>query len=190
VTLPDPLEIALRDAVLRGDADAWRALYDRAFPAVYAYALARTRRDAEAAAEIVQEAWLVAVRRCAEFDPARGSFGAWMCGIAEFAVRNRGRREARRARHEAPATDLGRDPAAAPSPVVEGDPPDRIARAARAWAGLPAAYGAVLAAKYRDGLSVVEIAARDGRSPKAAESLLGRARDAFLRLFLASEPSS
>ncbi len=44
---------------------------------------------------------------------------------------------------------------------------------------LPVDYGDALEWKYIDGLSVVEIGNRLGRSRKAAESLLNRAREAF-----------
>ena len=44
---------------------------------------------------------------------------------------------------------------------------------------IPSLYGDVLEWKYIHGLSVKEIARRIGRGPKAAESLLTRAREAF-----------
>jgi RNA polymerase sigma-70 factor, ECF subfamily len=44
---------------------------------------------------------------------------------------------------------------------------------------LPTPYGDLLEWKYIDGLSVAEIALRLGRTTKATESLLTRARDAF-----------
>ena len=44
---------------------------------------------------------------------------------------------------------------------------------------LPAPYGDVLEWKYLRDMSMEEIAGRLGRSPKAVESLLTRARDAF-----------
>ena len=44
---------------------------------------------------------------------------------------------------------------------------------------LPVRYGNALQWKYIQGLSVREIASRLGASPKAAESLLTRARQAF-----------
>jgi RNA polymerase sigma factor (sigma-70 family) len=48
---------------------------------------------------------------------------------------------------------------------------------------LPPDYRELLVGKYLDGLSLVEIAARRGRSEKAAESTLHRARIAFGRIF-------
>jgi RNA polymerase sigma-70 factor (ECF subfamily) len=51
---------------------------------------------------------------------------------------------------------------------------------------LPARYGDALEWKYIDGLSVVEIAERLGVAPKAAESVLTRARTAFRDAFTAA----
>jgi RNA polymerase sigma-70 factor, ECF subfamily len=48
---------------------------------------------------------------------------------------------------------------------------------------LPAPYGDILEWKYLHDLSTSEIARRLGRSPKAAESLMTRARDAFREAF-------
>jgi RNA polymerase sigma-70 factor (ECF subfamily) len=46
---------------------------------------------------------------------------------------------------------------------------------------LPEHYRDVICAKYRDGMSVIEIASVRGQHPKAIESLLTRAREAFRR---------
>ena len=49
---------------------------------------------------------------------------------------------------------------------------------------LPSHYGDVLEWKYIDDLSVIEIAQRLAIGPKAAESLLTRAREAFRQTML------
>ncbi len=48
---------------------------------------------------------------------------------------------------------------------------------------LPAPYGDILEWKYLRDMSMAEIARRLGRSPKAVESLLTRAREAFRESF-------
>jgi RNA polymerase sigma-70 factor (ECF subfamily) len=58
---------------------------------------------------------------------------------------------------------------------------------AHALAALPHHYEAVLRAKYLDGLSVQAIAESSGNSPKAVESLLSRARQAFREAFQSAE---
>ena len=51
------------------------------------------------------------------------------------------------------------------------------------YASLPTDYQAVLQAKYERQLSVAQIARSCGKSPKAVESLLSRARAAFRQVF-------
>jgi RNA polymerase sigma-70 factor (ECF subfamily) len=58
---------------------------------------------------------------------------------------------------------------------------------AQAFAELPPHYEAVLRAKYLDGLSVHAIAEQRGDSPKAVESLLTRARQAFREAYVSVE---
>lgn len=164
-------EAALKAAVLRGDETAWRALYRRGFAPLWAYARARSE-GADAAEEVVQECWMIAVRRIGRFDPERGPFEAWLKGIAANVLRNRAR-----GRREPPRELTPGGPEARPS---DADLRERIGRAMTV---LPSAWQDVLHAKYRHGLGVAEIAARTGRTAKAVESLLSRARAAFRQAF-------
>jgi RNA polymerase sigma-70 factor (ECF subfamily) len=161
-------ERVLRRAVLAGDEEAWRALYDGACDGLFAYVLWRCGGLLDRAEEVTQETWLHAVRRVADFDPGRAPFLAWLRGIAANVLRNRFRRDARRRTRplcgESVAVDEGK---------VEAE------RIAAALAALPPHYESVLRSKYVDGLSVAGIAARTGSTEKSVESLLGRARQAF-----------
>ena len=71
-------ESALRDAVLAGDAAAWRVLYDGAYSGLWAYVSWRFAGLRELAEDVTQETWLIAVRRMREFEPGRGRFLAWL----------------------------------------------------------------------------------------------------------------
>jgi RNA polymerase sigma-70 factor, ECF subfamily len=173
-TDPAPDERILRDAVLRGDEAAWRVLCDRYFDAIHAYVHWKGRQTPERTEEIVQECWMIAVRAIRKYDPARSTFGTWLRGIANNVLRN----ELRKLGREVvvgwdEATD--REPSAK-APASE--PGEAVAGVLRA---LPPDYREVLTAKYCDGLAVTEIAAESGRTPKAVESLLTRAREAFRR---------
>jgi RNA polymerase sigma-70 factor (ECF subfamily) len=161
-------ERVLRRAVLAGDEDAWRALYDGACDGLFAYVLWRCGGLRDRAEEVTQETWLHAVRRVADFDPGRASFLAWLRGIAANVLRNRFRRDARR-----------RTRPLSGETVAVGEGRAEAERVAAALAALPPHYEAVLRSKYVDGLSVAGIAARTGSTEKAVESLLGRARQAF-----------
>ncbi|MCL4691383.1 MAG: sigma-70 family RNA polymerase sigma factor [Candidatus Hydrogenedentes bacterium] len=165
----DQHERRLQAAVLAGDETAWRALYERHFDAVYRYVYSRVGRDMHGTEEVVQECWMVAVRRIRAFDPGRGSFGDWLRGIAQQIILGQQRKWARRNRL------TGGAPPLAPSATRA----DGIDKVNAVLASLPEPYETVLRAKYADQYTVAEIAQRWGRSAKAIESLLTRARTAF-----------
>jgi RNA polymerase sigma-70 factor (ECF subfamily) len=164
-------ERALRSAVLAGDEQAWRSLYDAHFDALFTYVLWRCGGLRESAEEVVQETWLTAVRRIRRFDPDAGAFGGWLRGIAVNVLRNHFRRIRRR---PLPPETRNGEPADA-----ELERRDRAERVARALAELSERHEAVLRAKYLDGRCVADIAAEWNETPKAIESLLTRAREAF-----------
>src|SRR5262249_4365690 len=171
-------ERGLRDAVLAGDEQAWCALYAASFDGLRSYAHWRCAGLSDLADEVVQETWLVAVRRIRSFVPDRGSFVGWLRGIAPNVVRNQWRREAHR------NGGLPQSKNGAVEPADFGlQRREEAERVARALAELPENYEAVLRAKYLDGQSVADIAAEVVESPKAVESLLSRARQAFREVY-------
>lgn len=161
-------EARLRAAVLAGDKAAWRTLYDRAYPALWAYLVWRCAGLRDLAEEMTQDTWLVAVRRIREFDPSRARFIAWLRGIAAHLLRNHFRN--RRSEQSLTGSEAARD--------SEG-PRDEAELIAQSLAELPERYEMVLRAKYLDGFTVEQIAADWDETPKAIESLLSRAREAF-----------
>jgi len=170
-------ETRLRAAVLAGDESAWHVLYESSFHTLYAFVRCRVR-DADEAAEIVQETWMVAVRRIRTFDPSRSTFETWLRGVAMNAIRNHRRREQRRSAARLPdAEALGSS--TDPLPEHREERAERIERIVRALTLLPARYQSVLRARYRDELPLMSIAKETGSSRKAVESLLARARTAF-----------
>jgi RNA polymerase sigma-70 factor (ECF subfamily) len=166
----------LRSAVLAGDEAAWRHWYDSASPGLRAYVHWRCGGSADLADDIVQEVWLTAVRRIRSFRPEQGPFASWLCGIAANLIRNRLRRRRQ------PQPPDGRESAS-----DAGADRDRAEAVAHALAELPPHYECVLRAKYLDGLSVQAIADQSGDSPKAVESLLTRARQAFREAYQSAE---
>ncbi|HMC66448.1 MAG TPA: RNA polymerase sigma factor [Gemmataceae bacterium] len=172
-------EHGLHTAVLAGDERAWRTWYDESFDGIYAYVLWRCGGLRDLADEIVQETWLRAVRRVRAFDPGRGSFVSWLCGIAANVLRNHFRKHERRAERSL-ETVACPTAAAADAPLEAREEAERIARA---LTRLPPRYEAVLRAKYLDQQSVAEIAAAANETPKAVESLLTRARQAFREVY-------
>lgn len=167
----NPEERALAEAAKRGDEDAWRALFERHADTAYRFAYVRTGRHRERAEEAVQEAWMIAVRKLGSFDSQRGTFGAWLQGILTNVLANQHRRWALRDRAESPL-----DPAAITAHGNKAGPDETLALA---LTELPAGYQHALHAKYVDGHSTEEIARESGRTAKAVESLLTRARAAL-----------
>ncbi len=183
-------EPALRAAVLRGDGAAWELLYERARAPVRRW-LGRRSQGSELD-DLVQETWMVAVRKMRGFDPKLGTFTGWMLGIAaKTALAHR--RHAKLDRPEAwiepgEPGQIRSDGSAASSSrrSTTGSTQDLVQETLRA---LPPRYRTVLQAKYELGLRVDEIASRCGSTAKAIESLLTRARDAFRALYHPEEDS-
>src|SRR5476649_633190 len=80
-------EVHLRDAVLAGDENAWRAWYEETYEPLEAYVLWRCARLRDLADDVLQETWLTAVRSMKRFRPQAGSFIAWLRGIAANVIR-------------------------------------------------------------------------------------------------------
>ncbi len=137
--------------------------------------------------ETVQETWLTAVRRIRKFDPDRGTFQAWVRGIAANQLRNQFRRQ-RAVPGMCRDLDWERAISLPPDTVLENL--EQAAQVAAALAALPSQYELVLRAKYVDALPVAEIALSLSQTPKAVESLLSRAREAFRRECLEREDLS
>src|SRR5260370_15427773 len=81
-------ERGLHAAVLAGDERAWSTFYADSFDGLYAYVRWRCAGLHDLADEVVQETWLVAVRRIRSFVPENGSFAGWLRGIATNVIRN------------------------------------------------------------------------------------------------------
>jgi RNA polymerase sigma-70 factor (ECF subfamily) len=167
-------ERGLWHAVVAGDERAWQTWYDESFAGLYAYVSWRCAGLRDLTDDVVQDTWLTAVRRIRTFDPERASFAAWLQGIAINVLRNQLRREACRRRLPPPAN--GRAAAPADAALEQRERAEQIVRA---LADLPEHYEAVLRAKYLEQQSVHKIAEAWGETPKAIESLLTRARQAF-----------
>jgi RNA polymerase sigma-70 factor (ECF subfamily) len=165
-------ETVLRDAASRGDALAWRALFDSANESVTGYIRWRCGGRYDLADEAIQETWLTAAKSLARFDPVKGPFSGWLCGIAGNVILNRLRDWNQNA---------GRVQRLVEEVPSRNGVPDRdtALRVAGTLAELPERFERALRAKYLDGMSVGEMAQEWNETPKAVESLLTRARQAF-----------
>ncbi len=141
-----------------------------------AYVLWRCAGLPDLTADAIQQTWLEAARHLGRFDPARGSFSDWIGGIVRKVLLAEVRKW-RRYRHRHRSLDGGPEPGRIPAATGEAE------AVVRALAELPAEIEEVLRAKYLDGQSVRDIADGLRISPKAVESRLTRAREAFRAAF-------
>ncbi len=161
-------------AAQRGSEQAWRQLFERHFDAVYRFCAALTGGQNDLAEELAQQVFVIAARRVHRFDPSSATFRAWLFGIAKNRNMTMQASEQRRKQYEESS-------AKGNSKVVNQEGPDL--RVHEALARLPRQYRVVLEAKYLRGLSMKEIAADNGASIEAVESLLRRARANFARVY-------
>jgi RNA polymerase sigma-70 factor (ECF subfamily) len=154
---------ALIERMSAGDERALGDLYDRHGSTVYALAIAIVRERADAD-EVVADAFGQAWRTAPQFDPSRGSVGAWLATITRTRaldlVRARGRRvrALERAAREDPdglAAPLGRAPAT-PDLGAERHETRRLVQ--RSLAELPEPQRHVIELAYFGGLTQSEIA--------------------------------
>lgn len=174
----EDVELAAR--VAQGDAGAFNEFYanhaDLVFAFIY-HLLNGARADAE---EIWQDTFVAAMRALPGYR-GQSRLSSWLCGIARRKVADFHRRQ---------GGAVGTASSAPPQRLLElmdsGPLPDLVlqqnaarARMVEALAGLPVDYRDVLVGRYVDGRPVEELARGLGRSYKATESLLSRARSAL-----------
>jgi RNA polymerase sigma-70 factor (ECF subfamily) len=174
--------------MLRGEPAAFDAFFEDHFPRLFRFALSRIG-DATEAEEIVQATMIKGIRNLQTWKGTSTLF-TWLCAIcrneiATWRLRT-GRREIVPLAEDAPEL---RDRLASIAARAIEQPDEalerrQIARLVQvALDTLPAQYASVLEWKYLHDLGVADIAARLGTGPKAAESLLARARVAFREAF-------
>ena len=188
---PVNLDLAVARRILQGTNRAFRTLFDRFFPRLYRFALARTGGDHDLAGELVQQTLCKGVER---LDTYRGEAAlyTWFCQICRNELIDHCRRSERAAQivqtlEDEPHVRAVLEAIAAPleeQPEVLAWRSDILRLVQAALDVLPEHYGDVLEWKYVDGMPVTDIAARLDIGAKAAESLLTRARAAFREAIL------
>lgn len=157
------------------DKSAWNAVSAEYTRDLYGFVVRLVGLDRSVADDVIQEVWLESLKRIQQFDPARGEFRGWLFEIARRRVAGYWRKRISMPLCEELESATPTDPQLLPTEIL-----DRLDRAAIVRAALLAMAPErcrVLTAKYQDDQTVAEIAAREGKSVKAIESLLTRARD-------------
>ena len=171
--------------LLEGDEHAYNTFVDEYYPRLYRFVYPRMGSQSEATQDVVQSAFEKIITKLSSYRGEATLF-SWMCTFCRYEISAYWRQRGRRAPEVGLAEDSPEVQAALESlSALEAGPEEELerselARLVRATLdALPLRYGNALEWKYLNGLPVREVAARLEVSPKAAESLLTRARQAF-----------
>ncbi len=173
----------LVEGMLQGDERAFELFSERFIPALYRFAFFRLNQDRELTCDIVQSTVCKAIDKLSTFR-GEAAFMTWLCACCRTEIAMHFRKEGRRPR----LVELSDETVAAAGPVAPSRPPEpegallgkeKSVLVHMALDLLSARYRKALAWKYLEGLPVKEIAVRLKVGPKAAESVLTRARQSF-----------
>ena len=184
----DAEDAARIQQVARGDLAAFRALFARYYPRVYAFVRRRLSdpgQTEDIVAEVFFELWRSAGRYRGEARPS-----TFLCGIAHFKCLSALRAERRHKRASVKTVDMKalervEDPSSAPD---ELESREQIRHVRQALSLLPEGQREVVELAFVDGLAYAEIADRLGVAEGTVKTRVARAR-AHLRRFL-SRPRS
>jgi RNA polymerase sigma-70 factor (ECF subfamily) len=167
-------------AVLRKNRKATAEFVARYADSVYSYVRRRVAPRSEAADDLTQEVFLAAWQGLKDF---RGdaSLRQWLLGIARHKVEDYYRRRLRQIELQPDEDESILDLAVAPLLDEDLDRISRSEKIRRVLALLPEPYSLAILWRYQEGRSVREMAQMTGKTEKAIERLLARARESFRR---------
>jgi RNA polymerase sigma-70 factor, ECF subfamily len=165
--------------LLKGDPEAHAALYEQYGQVIQTFA-ARRLRDPELAEDVMVQTLVDAARNIRQFSPRISTFRAWLFGIARRQILHESRLRARRKSAPAAAqVSLERAAEQAAPGDLAADSAARL-DAQQQVSAIEAALSPlemdVLTLRCVDGFSLQEIAQVVGRSERAINSLLDRAK--------------
>jgi len=158
------------------EAEPVAALYRQALPQVFGYLLPRCGSTA-VAEDLTAETFMAAVA-AVKAGGVPDLTVAWLVGVARHKLADHWRRVAREEQRLAAVADLTAAAATDPWPELLD-----AGAAYAALARLSAPQRAALTLRYLDGLPVAEVAGYLGRSVRATETLLVRARAALRAIY-------
>lgn len=175
-------EQLLVGAILRRDRKAMAEFVSNYADAVYAYVGHRLAPRIERVDDLVHDVFLAAL---ANLEGFRGvaSLRAWLLGIARHKVEDYYRRQLREPEPLPESGDAFEPSDSAPLIDERIDRARAAARAQQVLQRMPETYSAALLWRYWENRSVREIAEATGKTEKAIERLLARARARFRELW-------
>ena len=176
--------------LLRGERAAFDEFFNEYYPKLYRFVKRRLPRDA-AGCEDVAQATLCRALESLRTYRGEAALMTWLCTICRRELSARWHENLGWATGPALAEDDPEIRAALESLLAsdQGDPERATSREQvresilAALDYLPSPYADILECKYLRDMSIADIARKLGRSPKATESLLTRAREAFREAF-------
>jgi RNA polymerase sigma-70 factor, ECF subfamily len=166
----------LVSAVLRKDRKATAEFVGRCSDWIYPFLCVRLSPRRDVIEDLMQEILISAWRSLSTFR-AEAGLRAWILGIARHKVEDYYRRRIREAALQ--EDELSEEPVTAFSIEDHMDAAVKRERVQQIIARIPEAYALALTWRYRDGKSLREIAELTGKTEKAIERLLARAREKF-----------
>ena len=173
-------DLQLVGHMLRGDAKAFNQFYIQNVDLLFGFIIHLVRGVRADAEEILQDTFVAAIHMLPSYQ-GQSRLLSWLCGIARHKVGDYWRR-----RNVIDGMLLTESPVDLRELIDDGPLPDDVlnqsalrARIVEALAELPNDYRRALLARYAEERSVMEISRELGRSYKATESLLSRAKAAL-----------
>jgi RNA polymerase sigma-70 factor (ECF subfamily) len=157
-----------------GSHDAFKELYLRNSDLLFAFVLHQLDNNREAASDIWQETWVVAVENIVDFH-FKSSFFTWLCAIAKNKISDYYRLNERHRQLGAAIKehiDIDNEEIELVDDIIKED-------VITILGDMNEEYRYLLMARYFENKSVEEISRAVGRSYKATESMLSRSREAF-----------
>jgi RNA polymerase sigma-70 factor (ECF subfamily) len=180
-------ERVLLAAVLKKDRKATAEFVARYADPVYGYVSHRLAPRADLTEDLVQEVFLVALQKLDTF-AGQSSVLGWLLGIARHKVEDLYRARLREPEPFSAVEDGSRSvPVTLPAHDERIDKERDEAKTRRILARLPEAYSLALLWRYWEQRSTKEMAAQTGKTEKAMERLLSRARAQFRLLWEAGK---
>ena len=179
--IPDEKQDALLKRAVRGDEQAFLALYRKHQPALYRYAL-RMTGSPWAAEEVVQEVFLLLIREPKKYDAARGELGAFLFGVARNRVMKHLERTPRELSLDVMNADgsAWREPEDPLTPMMVAEKRERIEQVREAVLGLSADFREAVVLCELEEMSYEEAARACGCPVGTIRSRLHRGRALLL----------
>lgn len=191
MTTPTTTDIDLLRRLRQGDADAFRALYQRHQGALFRFAVMRCG-SADTAADVVQEVFIGLLTRSFAFDPTRGALAPFLFGVARNLLLKHEEAQRRTASLAEPGEDEDGEldlPDDSAEPLARMLSDERAEEVRRALALLPPHYRDVVILYELHDLSYLEIASICQIDLGTVRSRLSRARSALAKRLGAHSPA-